>query len=201
MALMTTAEVKTFLRETSHTYDQLIATYIPIIEEDICTYLNNWFEDKAIYLQASSGLAFTRGNTSTGTTQADYITDDNDNMSTVGFTAGMDVAIRGGANFGIYKIASVTTAVMTMNSTGVFVTQDQDTAYHTVGGVRISRIHWPDSLKPIAAKMIWSQISDNKPGNASQERIDDYSVTYVNGNAYPERLVRALDHWKYASSV
>lgn len=196
MALMTTAEVKTFLRETSSTYDTLIATYIPIIEEDICTYLNNWFEDRAIYLEASSGLEFVGSCSS-----RDFITDDEQNFTTAGLSSGIDVAIRGGSNHGIYNISSgQTSATLNIGTTSnkAFVDQDQDESYHSVGMIRISRMHWPDALKPIAAKMIWSQISDNKPGNAASERIDDYSITYVNGHAYPDRLMRGLDHWKYA---
>jgi len=198
MSLMTVAEVKTFLRLTDTTYDTLITYYIPIIEEDICEYLNNWFEDNVIYIDTGSGLAFSRGNTATGTTQADYITDDNQDFSTAGFAAGMDVVIMGGSNGGVYSVASLTTAVMTMTCTGEFIDQDQDDSFRTVGNIRISRMRWPEALKPIAAKMIWAQISDNRPGNVSQERIDDYSVTYAGKNAYPERVVRQLDKWRYA---
>lgn len=195
MALMTTAEVKTFLRETSTTYDSLIAIYIPIIEEDICEYLNNWFEDKVIYLDGTGNFEFT---SATATDSPDAVTDDNEDFSTAGFKSGMDVAIRGGSNYGIYNITALSSAKMTLNTTSAFVGQDQNESYHSVGRIRISRIHWPDALKPIAAKMIWSQIADAKPGNASQERIDDYSVTYINGHMYPTRVIRGLDHWKHA---
>ena len=201
MPLMTTAEVKTFIRETSLTYDTLIGYYIPLIEEDICQYLNNWFEDQIIYIDKAGGLAFSRGNTSTGTTQADYVTDDNDDISTAGFIAGMDVAISGGSNYGIYEIASVTTAVMTMTCTGEFIDQDQDDSYNPVGSIRIARIVWPESLKPIAAKMIWYQINKSKPDGALSESIDDYSITYVNGREYPMQLLTQLDlRWKYAKT-
>jgi len=193
MALVTVAEVKTFLRETSHTYDTLIDYYIPIVQDDICAYCNTYFTDPAIFVEHSSGLAFTRGNTATGTTQADYVTDDNQDFSTAGFAVGMDIAVQGGSNWGLYTLAGQTSAVLTMTSTGEFVTQDQDQAYNTVGTIRISRVVWPSALKPIAAKMIWYQIDNNKPNGAASERIDDYSVTYVNGRAYPAQLLSMLD--------
>jgi hypothetical protein len=196
MALMTTAEVKAFLRETSTTYDTLIAVYIPLVEDDICEYLNNWFRDRVIFVESGSGLAFTRGNTATATTQADYITDDNDRFSTAGFAVGMDVVIDGGSNYGKYKIKTLTTAVMTITDTGEFISQDQDASYHSVGRIRISRIVWPKALKPIAAKMIWYQIDDNKPKGAISERIDDYSVTFAGARAYPSQLLSQLDKWK-----
>lgn len=198
MALMTTDEVKRFLRMTETTYDVLIDVYLPLVEEDICEYLNNWFEDRVIYIKTGSGLAFTRGNTSTGTTQADYITDDNQDFSTAGFAAGQDVIISGGSNYGIYTIASLTSAVMTMTSTGVFVSQDQDQSHHTVGTIRIARVNWPNWIKPIAAKMIWYQIEHNKPDSVASERIDDYAVTYVNGRPYPDMLLSGLNKLRYA---
>ena len=198
MALMTAAEVKTFLRITASTYDTLISTYIPLIEEDICNYLNTWFQDRAIYVEYSAGLAFTRGNTATATTQADYVTDDNSNFTTAGFAAGMDIAVDGGANHGLFTIASKTTAVLTMTSTGVFVSQDQDASYNTVGTIRISRVKWPEALKPIAAKMIWYQIDKSKPDGAISERIDDYSITYAGARAHPAQLIDQLNAWKNA---
>lgn len=197
MALMTTTEAKAFLRITGSTYDTLIGTYIPIIEEDICEYLNNYFEDRAIFVQHASGLAFVRGNTATATTQADYVTDDNEDFSTAGFSAGMDIAIAGGSNAGIYTIASVTTGTLTITDTGEFVDQDQDNYYNYPGPIRIARVIWPSWLKPVAAKMIWYQIDKAKPDGAISERVDDYSVTYVNGRAYPAQLLDQLQKAKY----
>ena len=198
MALMTTTEVKAFLRESSSTYDTLIGIYIPLIEEDICSYLNNWFRDRVIFVHANSGLAFSRGNTATSSTQPDYITDDNQYFSTIGFSAGMDVVISGGSNFGIYTIKTLTSAVMTITDTGKFIDQDQDASYHNVGPIEIARIIWPAWIKPIAAKMIWHQIAQNKPNGAASESIDDYSVSYVNGRAYPQQLLSGLDKYRYA---
>lgn len=192
MALLTTAEAKTFLRITDTTYDTLIAEYIPLIEEDICYYLDNWFQDRVIFVDHAAGLAFNRGNTATDTVEADTITDDNEDFSTAGFAAGMDIAISGGSNYGIYTLASVSSGTLTLTSTGEIVDQDQGASYNTVGSVRISRIVWPDAIKPVAAKMIWYQIDHNKPDGAISEKIDDYSVTYVNGKAYPMQLLEQL---------
>jgi len=201
MALLTLAEVKAFLREGSTNYDSLITAYIPIIEQDICRYLDNYFEDKAIYVEAGSGLAFVNG------TSRDYITDDQAKFSTVGLTSGMDIAVRGGSNHGIYSISSgQTSAQLNIGSTAnkIFVDQDQDTSYHAVGTIRISRIDWPSALKPIAAKMIWYQVDQAKPNGAIMERIDDYSVSFpgpgvmVGNTQYPYSLVSGLAKWRQA---
>ena len=196
MALLTLAEVKAFIGEGSTAYDSLITTYIPIIEEDICTYLDNWFEDKAIFVEAGSGLAFVNG------TSRDYITDDNQNFSTAGLSSGMDIAVRGGSNYGIYGISSgPTSAQLNVGTTAnkVFVDQDQDASYHHVGTIRISRIDWPKALKPIASKMIWYQVDNGKPGGMLSESIDDYSYSkpgpsvMAGNNQYPFDLVSGLD--------
>ena len=198
MALMTTAEVKTFLGITASTYDVQIAAYIPLIEEDITDYLQNWFQDKAIFVEADGGLAFSRGNTATATSAADYITDDNYAFTSAGFTDGMDIVIAGGSNYGIYTISSVTTAVLKTNSTGIFVDQDQDDSQHSVGTILISRVIWPAALKPVAAKMIWYQIDNAKMSDAKSERIDDYSIVFAGSRAYPERLLNQLNKWRHA---
>lgn len=200
MALLTLAEVKSFTGITSTGYDSLITAYIPIIEEDICTYIDNWFQDKAVYVEAGSGLAFVNG------TSRDYITDDQENFSTAGLSSGMDVAIAGGSNYGIYNISSgQTSAQLNIGTTAnkVFVDQDQDASYHHVGTIRISRVDWPKALKPIAAKMIsYQAVSNLKPNGAVSERIDDYSITkagptaFAGNNQYPYDLVSGLDKWR-----
>jgi len=193
MALMTAAEVKAFIRETSTTYDTLIGIYIPLIEEDICEYLNNWFRDRVIFIEYGAGLAFVGSCSS-----RDFITDDAGDFSTAGLSSGMDIVIDGGSNGGIYSISSGQSSV-TLNigttANKVFVDQDQDASFNSVGKIRISRMVWPNSLKPIAAKMIWYQIDNNKPSGAASEKIDDYSITYVNGRTYPQQLLSGLDRY------
>ena len=197
MVLMTRAEVKTFNRITATTYDSLIDTYIPIIAEDICEYLNNYFQDNTIYINVSGGLAFT---SATSTAAGDLVTDDNQKFSTAGFKKGMDVIIAGGSNSGIYEISSQTSATLRMTSTAKFIAQDQDASYNAVGAIHIARIRWPEAIKPIAAKMIMYLIRDTNKEGVASERIDDYAVTYVNGHAYPSQLLAGLRKWKYVGT-
>lgn len=215
MPLMTSTEVKEFLRISTAitTYNTLIGKYIPIIEEDICEYCNNYFQDRNIFRRALGGIAFVRGDTLATSSQADTITDDDAELSTnsgAGFKAYDDIVVEGTwVNDGIHTISSkssqVSSGTLTLRSTGVLRTLDQDDYYtgggQRIGAILISRIDWPKAIKPIAAKMIWSQISDAKPGNVQSERIDDYSVTFVNGSAYPERLMKGLDKWRNAVLV
>ena len=193
-ALSTWGTVKVSYKYNSYNDD--IDAMIPVVEKDICEYLNNYFEDRVIYVSKVGGIAFV-GNT----TGADYITDDESDFSTAGFVAGMDVAVRGGSNYGIHTIAAVTSNKLTLASTGILVDQDQDASYNVVGGIRISRIAWPAALKPYIAQMIWYRINRGRPDNVQSERIDDYSVTYINGNAYPTEIINGLKKFRKAILV
>lgn len=89
-----------------------------------------------------------------------------------------------------------TSATLYMTGASKFVSQDQDASHHVVGPIRISRVDWPDWIKPIASKMIWYQISKSKPDGAISERIDDYSVTYAGSREYPLQLIEQLSKAK-----
>jgi hypothetical protein len=170
-------------------YDDDIDRLLPEVERDICLYLNNWFEDRVIYKEAEGGIAFVSGT-------PDYITDDNDDFSTIGFTTDMDIAVRGGSNYGIHTLTAVATNKLTLDSTGVLVDQDQDASHHTVGTIRISRIDWPRELKPYVAQMIWYRIKHSRPSDVKSETIDDYSVTYIGEHQYPRSIAEGLNKWR-----
>jgi hypothetical protein len=198
MALLTVAECQSLLRLTTSQYSTQIATLIPCIERDICLHCNNWFADTVIYREAVGGIAFARGDTSTGTTSPDTITDDQDYFTTIGFRDGTDIVVFGGSNEGIYTISSVTTDTLTLTSTGEVEDQDQDLSHHSVGPIRIARINWPRNLKPIAAQMVWSLLDKPRQGDVKSESIDDYSVTFAGEHMYPSRLVQGLSPYRRA---
>ena len=101
MALMTTAEVKSVLGITAATYDTQIAFFLPYVERDIISYLNNRFHDGYVYRESASEFAFAPD------TGGDYVTDGDTLFSIKGFTDGMDVfVLGGGANEGLYHISS-----------------------------------------------------------------------------------------------
>jgi hypothetical protein len=124
-----------------------IADLIPIVTRDVCDYLNNYFEDRVVYVNKYGGLAFVSGS-------PDTITDDQSDFTTAGFTSGMDIAVRGGSNHGIYTLSGVAAGTLALDTTGEVIDQDQDVTFNSVGGIRISRINWPSALKPYIAQMI-----------------------------------------------
>jgi hypothetical protein len=190
--ILTLNECKTILGITDNTNDEKLRQMIPYVQSDIIYYCNNPFADEAIYVEGGSAFDFIRGATSTATTRADRIHDADDNFSTAGFTDGMDVIVAGGANEGVYTISSVSSDTMKMTCTGEFVTQSQTTYYRWPGNIRISRAVWPRAVKMIAAKMVWHLVDKPKVADVKSESIDDYSVTYMGSNLYPQQLVDGL---------
>jgi len=195
MALMTTAEVKSVLGITASTYDTQIAFFLPIVEEDLIAYLNNSFADGYVYRESASAFTFVRGDSDT----ADYITDTEAEFLEKGFLSGMDITIQGGgANVGLHTISSASTDKLKLADYGILINQDQNDTKddNYIGSVLISRVKWENALKLPAAKMVWSLIDNAKVDDVKSEKIDDYSITYIGGNAYPKAITDMLQKWR-----
>lgn len=197
MAIITTAEVKTLLSLTGSVYDTAIAALIPYVQADLCEYLNTYFQDGYVYRKSGSALVITRGATSSGTTQADKMTDADALFIAKGFLSGMDVAIEGGySNVGIHSIASLDASTMKFTSTGTLISQDPNSTLDNnyIGTLLISRVNWPRGIKRVVAQIIWYNIQRQKETGVQSESIDDYSVTYapLSSGGYPPHIVSAL---------
>ncbi len=195
MALMTTAEVKSILGITASTYDIQIAFFIPFVEKDLVDYLNNCFPDGYVFRESGADLAFVRGDSDI----ADYITDTSAEFLVKGFLSGMDISvINSGANDGIYEVDSASTGKLSLSKYGILIDQDQDDTSddNPIGTVLISRVKWPDAIKLPAAKMVWYLIDDARPNDAISEKLDDYSITYAGGHAYPTRVLDSLAQYR-----
>lgn len=200
MALLTLAECKAILgiATGSTANDKGLETFIPYVERDICLHCNNYFTDTVIYVKDIGSIVFLRGDTDTTSTSPDRITDDEDRFTTSGFRSGMDIAIFGGSNEGIYTIASASTGTLKLTSTGEIEDQDPNASYNSVGPILIAKVKWPRALKPTAARMVWHLLDNPYPGDVQSESIDDYSVTYAGEHAYPSRVIDGLTPHKRA---
>lgn len=196
MSMITRSEVKRFVNQTASDYDVLIDALIPEVEEDICLHCNTYFGDTVVYRESGSAFEFHR-DTSTG----DYITDANSDLSTAGFLEGDDIVILGGgSNEGLHAISTSTGSVaagqIVLAEKGQVREIDQDDAFRWPGVIRIARVNWPTGIKPIAARAIWYLAKQTAQFDEKSERIDDYSVTYMGQNEYPERVVRGLEKYR-----
>ena len=193
--IVTLAQVKALLQITSTTYDTVIQSLIPIVEDDVVRYCNTAFQDKHIYSEGSA-LAAVRGD-------PDTITDSMSNWVKYGFLAGMDVFIEGGngSNLGVYQVATVAAATLTLTSVTRLVSQDiDDTDDQPLGVMRVSRINWPRGIEWPAAQMVWYHAKNPvATGEVVSEKIDDYSVTYSAGGsptAYPASILAGLNRYR-----
>jgi hypothetical protein len=195
MALVTTADAKTILGITDTTYDTQLSFFLPLVEKDIVSYIGHAFQDGYVYNESASNFEFVRGDSDT----YDYITDADEEFEQQGFLDGMDIVVEGGwSNVGLYTVSSASTGKLTLDEYGTLIDQVQsnDDNDNYIGVIRISRVVWPDELKLTAAKMAWYLIDNAKISDAQSESLDDYSITYAGSNAYPTRLVDALDKFR-----
>lgn len=192
---MTKDEVKSILGITATTYDTQIDTFIPFVEDDLIDYLNNRFPDGYVFRESGSDFAFVRGDSDT----TDFISDTQAEFEEKGFIDGMDIVVEGGgANVGLYNISSASTGKLKLTEFGILIDQEQNDTKddHAIGNIRISRVKWPNALKLPAAKMVWSLIDNARPNDAKSEKLDDYSITYIGGNAYPSTIIKMLEKWR-----
>ena len=203
MAVIKTTEIEDIIGLAHSTKrDDRIKTLLPMVQEDVCEYLNNYFEDPIIYYDGDGAIEFVRGDTGVGVV-ADYITDTQAKLSSMGFSTDYeyDIMVRGGGpNAGIRHVVSLTSAggKFTLDSTGALYNVDMDDMTNYAGGCRISLITWPKAIKPYVAQMIMHRIERPKPSGAISERIDDYAITYVGGYSYPAETIEGLKKWRNA---
>ena len=194
--IVTLAQVKALLQITVTTYDTVIQSLIPIVEDDVVRYCNTAFQDKYIYSEGSA-LAAVRGD-------PDTITDSQSNWVKFGFLAGMDVYLEGGngTNLNAYQVDSVAAGTLTLASVNKLISQDiDDTDDQPLGVMRVSRINWPRGIEWPAAQMIWYNVKTPAATDIASERIDDYAVTYAKGGSqgqYPQRTLSLLNKYRLA---
>lgn len=199
MAIITVTEAKNILNITEATYDNQIARLIPYVQDDICEYLDNYFQDRYVARESVSYISFVRSTTGSG----DYIFDSDDRWTKNGFLSDIDVVVEGGySNVGIHHVVTATTDTLTLDSSGELIGQNpaDSSNENLIGNVKVSRVIWPKGLKRYVAQMIWYNIQRQKETGVVSESIDDYSVTYasLSGGGYPENITAGLRPYRRA---
>lgn len=141
MAIITTAEVKSLLQIGGTTYDTLIATLIPLVQDRVVEYCQNAFLDHGIALE-SDGIAFVASTPAT-------LTDSNAGFSDAGFESGHDVLVQGStSNDGIYSLQTVAAGTLTL-ATGETLTTEA-----AGDDVTVMRVRWPKGIKLDTAQLV-----------------------------------------------
>lgn len=141
MAILTTAEVKSLLQISATTWDTLIGTLIPMVQDRIVDYCRNRFLDMGITIEAET-IAFVNAAPA-------LITDSGAGFVTAGFESGMDVLVYGStSNDGLYNVATAAAGTLTLLTGETLVTE-------AVGDtVTITRVRWPKGIKLDAAQLV-----------------------------------------------
>ncbi len=173
--IATLTEIKELLKITTTTNDTMINALIPIIQDDILSFLRNKFLTE-IEIQENT-ISFT-GNS---------ILDSDSGFIDAGFVVGNIVVQDSKLNNNFYTVTNVTAGTLTVSE--LLYTE---TAENTI---KINQVMFPSSLKLIMANMIGFTMN-NKHGVKS-ETFSRYSVNYGSDiqsliNGYPDTVTRPL---------
>lgn len=189
--MITTAEVKSYLKLSTTDDDTLIATLIPQVEEDAIYYMQNAFQDDFIYRDADLSFQASTGD-------GDKIADSDSYFTRCLFSSGMEVWVEGQcSNKGKFTVADVSSGTLTLSSTGDIITQSS-TDYQPSGRVRVSYINAPAAVKPYLAQMVgWRLTGEGSyPEDHSADGREGQSITYAGNHAYPTRVLSGLNRWR-----
>lgn len=181
MAIITTAQVKSFLGITGSTYDTTIAFHIPYVQKDYIEICNpGYTKDAYIYV---NGITFAFTNT-----DPDTITDSDSGFVTAGFEAGHDILVEGSeSNDGEYSVSTVAAGTLTLDSAEELTTEAAGE------NVTITRMIWIKANLMYVAQMIWYRIAHVKDFGIRNESLSRYSVTYADVVAgYPDSIIKGL---------
>lgn len=181
--IATVSEIKELLQITDSTNDSLIETLIPIIEDEIFEYTQNYFINQKIRYNSTS-ISFSNSSTP-------IICDTNSLFLTNNFNDNCHINIYGSKyNDGNYKVSTVSAGYMYLDSTESLITESAE------NNIYVTYVVYPKNLKIIISNMIKFAIS-KQDLSVKSESIDDYSATYNIGSSnYPDPILNALNKYK-----
>lgn len=177
-------------------YNKQINNLIYKVQDDICNYCQNYFQDSNTYILATD-LKIRGRTTYTTATDTYCITDSQSRFTTAGFLPNIDIVIEGSArNNGIYYVTSRQSSKLFLDNKKEIT--DETTSKYTGNAIKVSRVRWPEDLKPVAAKMIWQNIEKSKGNNIQSKSLGPSNVTYVTvgSGGYSNDILSALDKYK-----
>ena len=192
--IITKETCKRLIRVTDSDNDALIEELLPIAQEDLCDYLNNYFEDSLVTYWGSY-FSFVRGT-------PDTITDNESEFLEHRFAAGMDIFVDGEtSNRGIYEIATAAAGTLTLTSSNRLVSMSYADTDNTPGSHVISRVVWPQSLGLVVARMVNYLMMRDKPDGELSKSIDGAVVAYDRTYAYPREILSMANKYRRPAFV
>ena len=180
MAIATKTQIKTLLQINNTNYDNLIDELIPIVQDDLITYLKNYFKNTEIQY-SNSTISFA----------SNTISDSDLNFVDEGFVDG-DYIIQGSK----YNNTFVTVTNVVEGE----LTTSEDLITETAGNtIKLTFVQFPQGIIRIFANMIGWSIS-YKTG-VKNETFSRYSISYGEDtqnriNGYPDSITNGLVKYK-----
>jgi hypothetical protein len=189
--ILASSEVKAFMNvsTSSTSYDDLISLYIPVVANQIAEISNHWYHDQKrrvsqYNLLFSSNKTITIGSGST----VDW---------TIKFQPGDTIHIVNAywnQNNGFKTVSTRTTSILTLEES---ISTENSTDFNLT--TEIHGCYFPDSIKKIAAGMIWFNVNnpDTLEGDKGSEGYGGYSVSWKDTGkegygTYPRSLISGL---------
>lgn len=183
-----------YVSYTYNDYDDLIDYLIPIVEKDLCGYLNNYFEDANTYVTLGSYKFIEKTSSTAGQLTDTY----NQQFLDYGFTDTMQIVVRGThRNSGIYDLSSATASRLLIGSTEDF-TEESSTEFYSKGTIQVSRLRWPEAIKPYVAYIIWNNIERSRNMSITSRTLGQNNITYesLSSGVYPPSIMNGLKRFK-----
>lgn len=189
--IVTLSKVKTLLQISGSTYDTLIKSLIPIVEENIVDYCNNYFIDYTIsYNGIKIPKVYMYNNDMEFVNSTNSIDNSVTDMTSYDLNVGDSIRVFNSKfNNHTFTIASI--------STGSIVLEDVNSVKSESGNtIMIVRLEYPTPLEITAAQMIKFNMNKITPGMTS-ESIDSYSYTLGDTKGgYPKLMSNMLNNYR-----
>jgi len=207
MSVITLAETKEFLRISASTYDSIITSLIPTVQDRLRYICNNPFTVQPLINRVHSRFGYYRNEydrwydrdtqlyilaqvNATFDASSATVTSRGENFASAQFASGMDILIKDSyRNDGYFTIDSVSTSSLTIAST--FSASFNDEA--TGATIYFAVVNWPKGIKPLVAQLIRYDYEERpKLTGVRSERLGPYSVSYGVDYGYPKALLAPL---------
>lgn len=179
-----------YVNYTFNDYDSQIDTLIPLVEEDLVEYLNNCFPDKDTSYQAGTIVL--------NDLSPPTITDTEEQFVIEGFEGNMDIALEGSyRNSGLYTVDVTAAGTLTLSSADSLLNEGTTDEYGS-NTLRVTRVRWPEAIKPLVSQMIWENMDNIRAKNVQSKSLGPFSITYmaIESGGYSDHVVKGLSKWR-----
>ena len=181
--IITLDEVKSLLQITNTSKDSFIASMIPVVQDFVFTYTNNYFEilTDTVYRDSNS-ISFVNGSPS-------KINDLQNKFISAGFVPGIHTRVQGSKfNDGVYKVAAVEAGSLTLSAEEELTNESVDSEVVTL----ITVVKFPKGIKLPVAKLIGFHLDPKNAKGVQSESLGDHSISFQSGGNYPQSLLNDL---------